>query len=218
MKTLKIRIVILATLTVFFGLDIYRVFLPVVIWYLGQYLTAYQLAAYALGTFALTLLVPLIRRAFGEQGTLVLTAGGLAVIHTSLQFTGTAVLRLILSTIGLVLLGWFLPFFHQSRKNRQYQEGFPVLALAFPLAFTLDTFSRTILWAYPLIYWHELGPRLISLALSGVSLLIIGLEFPSKAEIDLVEESPLKRALPLLGLGPFLYLAMALLVCSISIF
>ena len=53
---------LLLTLTLLFGLHIFRVFLPTTIWYLGGYFNTEQLALYALATFSLTLLAPLLRR------------------------------------------------------------------------------------------------------------------------------------------------------------
>ena len=72
----EIRRVLLAALTLLFGLHTLRVFLPTVIWYLGQYLGPYQLALYALGTFALVLLAPLIRRILGDDRALGVSIGG----------------------------------------------------------------------------------------------------------------------------------------------
>lgn len=67
MSRLHIRSVLLATLTLLFGLHTFRVFLSVVIWYLGQRLNGPQLALYALATFAMALPIPLVRRFLGSM-------------------------------------------------------------------------------------------------------------------------------------------------------
>jgi hypothetical protein len=60
LSRLRIHCVLLATLTLLFGLQIFRVYLPTVMWYLGQYLGAEGLALYGLATFSLALLARLL--------------------------------------------------------------------------------------------------------------------------------------------------------------
>jgi len=104
MSQSRIRSVLLATLTLLFGLHVFCVFLPAAIWYLGQYLSAQQLALYALATFALALLAPLVRR-LGEHGALALTAGGLALVRLGIQWVSAPLADLALATAGLALWG-----------------------------------------------------------------------------------------------------------------
>ena len=202
--------VLLVTLTMMFSLDALRVFLPAVIWYLGQYIGAIQLALYALGTFATALFAPLVRRALGERGMLALTVGGLALARLGLQFADAALLQLVISTTGIVLLGWFLPFWQQSPRNRPEGSQIPVLVIALPLALILDTGLRSLLWSYPLVWRDSPWAALVAVGLAFLALVQVWAELRSK-EDGLALEPTLGRAWPLLGFGPFLYLALAVL-------
>ena len=55
-SSLRAHCVLLATFTLLFGLQVFRVYLPTVLWYLGQFLDAEYLALYGLATFSLVLL------------------------------------------------------------------------------------------------------------------------------------------------------------------
>ena len=214
MSPSRTRSTLLATLTLLFGLHIFRVFLPTVIWYLGQRLSAEQLALYALATFALALLAPLVRRLLGERGALALTAGGLAVIRLALQSTSTPLADLALATAGLALWSWFIPLWHQSSRNRPGESDVPVLAVAFPLAFLLDTGSRSLLLSYDLAWRRDLGTSLVVLGLATLAVTLLRREladrFLSFGDGEATDEPALSSVWPLLGLGPWLYLALAL--------
>lgn len=209
MNRSRIRSVLLTTLTLLFGLHTFRVFLPTVIWYLGQYLSAQQLALYALATFALALLAPLVRRLLGERGLLALTTGGLALVRLGIQFVAAPVADLALATAGLALLGWFLPLWHQSLRNRPTEGDIPVLAVAFPLAFLLDTGSRTLLLSYDLAWRHGLWAALVVVGLALLALVLLWRELTDRAIGEAAEEPSPGRVWPFLGLGPWLYLTLA---------
>jgi endonuclease/exonuclease/phosphatase family metal-dependent hydrolase len=205
----RIRSILLAALILLFGLHVLRIFLPTVIWYLGQYLGAQQLALYALATFALALLAPLVRRGLGERGALALTAGGLSVVRLAIQFVSTPLAHLVLGTAGLVLWGWFVPLWHQSSRNRPTGHDVPVLAVAFPLAFILDTGSRTLLLSYDLAWRHSWWAVLTAVGLVALALVLLWRELADRSLKEAAGEPSLGRVWPFLGLGPWLYLALA---------
>ena len=210
MNRSRIRSILLATLTLLFGLHIFRVFLPTVIWYLGQYLGAQQLALYALATFALALLSPLVRRLLGERGALVLAAGGLALVRLGIQFVSAPLADLALATAGLALWSWFIPLWHQSSRNRPSPGDVPVLAVAFPLTFLLDTGSRSLLLSYDLAWRHGLWAALVAVSLVALALVLLWRELADGSAGEAAEEPSLGRVWPFLGLGPWLYLALAI--------
>ena len=205
----RVRSMLLAALILLFGLHVFRIFLPTVIWYLGQYLGAQQLALYALATFALALLAPLVRRGLGERGALALTAGGLAVVRLVIQFVSTPLAHLVLGTAGLALWGWFIPLWHQSSRNRPTGHDVPVLAVAFPLALILDTGSRTLLLSYDLAWRHSPWAALTAMGLVALALVLLWRELAGRSPKEIAEEPSLGRVWPFLGLGPWLYLALA---------
>ena len=134
MKSMHGRFLLYSTLTLFFGLQAFRVFLPKVIWYVGSELSAEQLALFALAVFAMTLLFPLLRRWLGERNTMILTVGGSALIYVAYFFAHSALFYLILSVIGLVLFEWFVLFLLTSPRYAQLiGSSIPLLALAFSM-------------------------------------------------------------------------------------
>ena len=204
----RIRSVLLVTLTLLFGLHIFRIFLPILIWYAGQYLNAQQMALYALATFALTLLTPLVRRLFGERGSLALTAGGLALVRLAIQLMDAPLADLALATAGLALWGWFIPLWHASPRNRPTGGDVPVLAVAFPLTFLLDTGSRSLLWSYDLAWRRGWWATVVAVGLAALALVLLWRELAYRSAGETTGEAPLGRVWPLLGLGPWLYLAL----------
>ena len=205
------RALLLVTLVLWFGLQIFRVFLPTSIWYLGQYLPAESLALVVLGIFALPALMPLVRMVFGFRGSLALAAGGIAVVRAALQFAGTAWLQLALAAVGIVLWGGFLPLWLHARRNRPTPEAVPLLAPALGLAFLLDTASRTMLWSYDLIYRHTLWAELLVGGLAVLLLALVWFEIEATPARQTPDEPPLSRTLAVVGLGPFFYLTLATL-------
>ncbi len=204
-----LRKALLVTLTLFFGLQSFRVFLPEVSWYLGEQLSAEMKALFALGVFLTALLMPLIRKLLGERGMLLLTAGGMALTYLGFQFADSALAYLILATIGIVMWGWFVPFWLTSPRNRMDGKAIPVLAVGLPLAFLLDTVLRALLLGYDLGWRHDWISLLIStLAVLG-TLVLLWFEVRDWLGDAAPQEPGWGGALPFLGLGPFLFLAMS---------
>jgi len=204
-----IRKALLVTLSLFFGLQAFRVFLPEVSWYLGEQLSAELKALFALGVFLTALLMPWVRKLLGERGMLLLTAGGMALAYLGFQFAASALAYLILATVGIVLWGWFVPFWQTSARNRPDGRSIPVLLVAFPLAFLLDTVLRALLWGYDLGWRHGWASLLASgLAVLG-TLILLWLEVRDRPETPAAQQPGWGGALPFLGVGPFLFAAMS---------
>lgn len=209
MNRSRIRSVLLTTLTLLFGLHVLRVFLPALIWYLGRYLSAEQRIFYALLAFALTLLAPLVRGRLGERGTVALTVAGLALVRMAIQLLHPPLADLVLATAGLGLWGWFLTSWQQSPRNRPGEDDVPALVLAFPLALLLDNGIRSLLWSYDLAWRRDWGATLVVAGLVGLVLTLLWSEWRDHSSTEAAQEPALSRLWPLLGLGPWLYLALA---------
>jgi endonuclease/exonuclease/phosphatase family metal-dependent hydrolase len=208
MKRSRVGSLILVALIVLFGLQTFRVFLPIIIWYGGQWMSPEQMALYALGAFALTMLAPLLRRFLNERTALAITAGGVVLVRIGIQLFRTPEADLALATAGLALWGCFLPLWHASPRNRA-EDGPPFLAAAFPLALLLDTTVRSLLLAYDLAWCQGAWANLVVLLLGGLALLLLRWEIDAPKAKEATGEPPLTRVLPLLGLGPWLYLNIA---------
>jgi endonuclease/exonuclease/phosphatase family metal-dependent hydrolase len=205
-----LKTVLLTALTLLAGLHLFRIFLPILVWYFGQYVSAYGLAAYALGVFLLTLLAPTIRRMLGGRGALALTVGGLALLRLAVQFTSRPAFELVLATLGIVLFSWFLPLIQQSARNRPGRGESPITAVAFPLAFILDTISRTLLLTYDLAWREALWAKGLVLLGTVLILWLLWDELNNIRPMQPVDEPTFIRVWPLIGLGPFIYIALAI--------
>ncbi|MBN1179898.1 MAG: endonuclease/exonuclease/phosphatase family protein [Anaerolineae bacterium] len=211
MKRRHVQPLLLVTLVLFFGLHIFRVFLPMLIWYGGQRMSAVQMALCALGTFALALLAPLVRRVLKENDALTLTAGGLILVRVAVQLVIPPLSDLVLAIVGLVLWSWFIPIWHTSPRNRVPELPVPLLAVALPLALLLDTGIRSALVAYDLAWQQEMWATMSVLILAGVTLVLLRREMePGTRDAAPATEPPLRYILPLLGLGPWLTLALSI--------
>lgn len=205
----RYRTLILVTLSLLFGLHLFRVFLPTVIWYLGKYIGAQEQALIALGVFVFALLAPLLRR-IGERPALAATAGGLALVRIIIQFADQPNTQVILAGVGLALFAMFLPIWHQDRRSYSEEGGVPLTGLALPLAFIIDTASRSLLLSYDLVWRSGILENLIAAGLGVLALVLLWSELKEADQGKSAGEPPIPDALPLLSLGAFLYLAMAL--------
>ena len=209
---LRFRCIVLSTLTLLFGLQVFRVYLPSILWYLGQYLNGPGLVLYGLATLAPILAVPFLVRWLQPRRMLVLTVVGLALVRLAIQVFHAPAADLVLSTVGVVLFGLFIPQWCQSRQNCTESSETPVLAVAFPLAFLLDTASRSLLFSYDLAWRNGIEATLVVLTLVVVLLYVLWRELKVCtiwAEYGQISEEPgLGSVLPMLGLGPWLFISM----------
>jgi len=201
---------LMVTITILFGLHFIRAFLESVIWYLGESLSPETLALFALVVFAMALFLPLMRRIFGERGTLVLTVGGVLLARLVLQIADDGLLHLIMATIGVVLWSWFLPFWHQSPRNYSETDDLPITLLALPLAFLIDTGSRTLIWDYDLVWRQGFWPVFVVVLLSAAGGYLLWIEIKNGNNKTSNDEPAIGKNLPFLGFGSFLYLAFSL--------
>jgi sialidase-1 len=207
----RLPTITLVTLTLLFGLHGFRLFLYSLTSYLIQSLAPEQLALYALLVFASALLTPLARRLLGDRVLLIATAGGLALLRLTMQIIDAPAAYLVLSTAGVILWGWFIPYWQQSKRNRANQDAVPILVIALPLAFVLDTAARTLLWSDDLVWQKGLGAMLLVAGLVTLALFLLWRELKGEQIADPAEEPSLGKALPFLGLGPFIYLILFVL-------
>ncbi len=198
--------IVFVSLVFVFGLQVLRAFFPSVIWYLSASMNEMALAGYALVTFALVFLAPILSRRTGFKAAFGIATGGLLLARLVLQFADNALFTLILSTSGVVFFILFLTLWMQSELNRDKTGSLPISAIAFPLAFLVDTVSRSLLWSYDLTWrtsFWAVALAVILVALAAVWL--VGILRQQLARE--VKEPAFGSILPLAGLGAWLFLS-----------
>jgi endonuclease/exonuclease/phosphatase family metal-dependent hydrolase len=206
MKIKAWRIHLLSGLVFWFGLQIIRVFLPSVMWFLSQTMGEYELALYALVTFGLIFIAPLVGRMLTQKMAVGVSMAGIIVVRLVLQFVGDAFSGLILSTLGLALFVMFLPLWLQSDLNRREPARISIAAVSFPLVFLVDTTTRTLFWSYDLIWRTSWWALILAVGLTFLAIWLLWDEirfFPSAGPY---REPPLRSLIPLAGFGAWLYL------------
>ncbi len=209
-KAIYIGRVLLNALILIFSFQILRVFMLTVIWNLSYYLSGpYSLALFALAVFAFVLLLPVIMRITGSRVIIALSGFGIVLMRMAMQLVDKPVYLLILSTAGIIMFMWFFTAWIRSGLDfdRQYP---PVMATAFPIAILMDICSRSLLMSYDLV-WRKNTWVLISIA--GVSIAVLALLWmvAVRGKSYGEEGEPgFLRSLLITGIGPWLYLGMAI--------
>jgi endonuclease/exonuclease/phosphatase family metal-dependent hydrolase len=212
MKFNRIRPMLFATLTLLFGLQLFRVFMPSVIAYLSRSTNAIGQAIFALVVFLTVFLAPFVRKTFGECRALVVTIGGIALVRLAVQFVDAPPLYLVLSALGLILFGWFLPIWQTSVLNRPSDKDIPVLVVALPLAFIVDVMTRTILLTFDFAWRHDSFSLFMIGILVVFTFVLLWQEMREKKEqAETIDEPGLNQSLSFVALGAFLYLALVVI-------
>ena len=196
---------ILPVITISMGLQLLRVFIPSLAWYLRDTAgySSLSLAPFAFGTFLVGFLAPVIWRLIGPRSALWLSAGGVAVLRVAEQIIIDPPVDLWLSMAGVAAFVLFLPIFFGYLKatGQPVASGWAyglTLGLAFDIALhgaagTLD------------LTWHPGAlPLLITLLLA----LLVGWALLQSSPHDMqpTTETNWSNALPLLAIGPYLLL------------
>jgi endonuclease/exonuclease/phosphatase family metal-dependent hydrolase len=193
-------------LIVVFGLQLIRVLLPTLVYYLrdSQGMNAISLAPIALGIFAISFLAAPLRRLLGQRWTLIISAGGVALLRAAEQLSFDPALDLFLSALGVALFAMFpaiaMEVIRPSGAKGTYEFG-----LAFLLGVAADAAIHSGAGTLDLS-WHE-GPLAIFfvLALAVVALVLL---WHRAKTIDpgLKTGSGWPRVLAVAALGPWLFL------------
>lgn len=209
-KAIYIGRVLLNALILIFSFQIFRVFMLTVIWNLSYYLSGpYSLALFALAVFAFVLLLPVIQRITGSRVIIAVSGFGVVLMRMAMQFASEPVYLLVLSTAGIILFMWFFTAWIRSGldSDRQYP---PVMATGFPIAILMDVCSRTLLTSYDLVFRKSSWALLTIAGASLVILILLWLvAVHGKSEGEEGEPGFL-RSLLITGIGPWLYLGMAI--------
>ena len=199
----------LPALTVLFGLQTLRVFVPALLYTYGALpgVGPVDMGLYAFGTFSVAFLAAALRRLLRPRAALAITAGGVALLRLAIQLSPSPWLNLALATAGtssfLLFLVVYLGHVRQAGADGQY-------APALLLGLALDTGLHGVLGTYDLSWRPGPGPALLVLALVLVQLALL-VRALREGEARRPSDAGFLASLPFLALGPFLFLQALLL-------
>ena len=209
----------LISLTVLFGLQVLRVFIPGLVWLLGDQMGWSEplVGAIALLVFLTAFLAGRLRRLLGNSLLIVVTAGGLGLLRLFMQIlSGEPVVDISLAIAGVVLFVLFVPAYLQ-KISLNGRVGTGTLALGLLLGLVMDTAIHGAFYTYDISWQAGILPLLLTLLLVIVQwILLTGVTLARKLyfveePVNLADKSPLVRSFPLLAIGPFLFIEIVIL-------
>jgi endonuclease/exonuclease/phosphatase family metal-dependent hydrolase len=188
-----------------FGLQLMRGFIPGLAWYLRDTagIPTLQLIPYAFGTFVLGFSAAILRRLFGDQRSLWVTAGGVVVVRLVEQWNAKPSIDLWLSILGLGLFLTFIPIFI-GHVRMVGERAAPRLAYGLLIGFAFDIVLRGLFGAVDLSWISGIFPFLIVTLISVLVFWVLRLE-PTTA-MNAPSDVGWPQAVPLLAIGPYMML------------
>ncbi|MCE2464035.1 MAG: hypothetical protein J4F46_09060 [Dehalococcoidia bacterium] len=162
-------------LTVVLGLQVLRVLLTGLVFYIRESLDAgsFVPGAYVLLLFLLAFLAARMFRALGRRRALVLTAGGLALVRLVEQLVPWPVVDLGLTTLGTAFFLLFIPtYIGHLRDNRL--GGGHTFATGLLLGIGADTAIKGVFATLDLSWQPGVLTHVIVIFLVGCHLLLLG--------------------------------------------
>ena len=209
----------LPALTVLFGIQALRVFLPGLVWLLGDRMGLGEalLGTIALLVFLAAFLAGGLQRLLGNRLLILVTAGGLGLLRLLMQgWSDKPVLDLSLAMAGMALFVVFVPTYLR-RVRRSGSAGTGRFALGLLLGLVLDTALHGAFHTYDISWQPGLLPLLLTLLLVVVQwILLTGITLVRNADVPQeaggpADKRPLANQFPLVAIGPFLFLQVVVL-------
>ena len=199
--------VFLLAITTVFALQMIRVLLNGLVFYLreSQGMDTISVGLYAFLTFLTAFSATVFHRILGDRASLTFTAGGLAILRLAEQFVTSPLLDLALSTVGTVLFLLFIPIFTGRLRAIGTSTG-QTLAIGILLGIAIDTATKGIFGTLDLS-WHQ------NWIVHSVMIILVSIQgaliwtFCKKERIE-TRGSSIRDALPLLGIGPLIFLSL----------
>lgn len=192
------------------GIEMLRLFMSSLVFYLreAQEFSTVQVGGIALLCFLAALLAPVLARGIGPVRLLQLCALGIFVTRIIIQFMEAAALDFFLSIVGTVFFLSAIPASASIASNGKRIAG-PTWLLGLLAGMALDTAIKGAFGTVDLSFHPNVGADVVAVMLS--SALTASAKFVSMRTEDQEALPPGPRAsLPLLALGPFLFLEMLL--------
>jgi len=164
----------LVALTTVFGLQVLRVLLAELVFYLRDSLGTSPAVpgAYAFALFLSAFLAAPIHRSLGPRCALLLTAGGLALMRLAEQFVPWPVADLALTTLGAALFLAFIPVY-VGRLRGWGAEGGRAFALGILLGIGMDTAIKGVFATLDLSWQPGVATYAIIIFLVGCHWLLL---------------------------------------------
>ncbi len=193
----------LPALTTMFGLQLLRVLLPSLVWYLGDSVGVSYIALgpIAIGTFLAAFLAEPFRRVLGSRRALIVVIGGVGLMRLIEQLSSIPAVDLVATVTGTILFTFYFPLYlartrvEGAGKTRKSGRGF-LLGIA------ADTTIHGAFGTLDLSWQSGLVPLLV------VAIPVIAqwwLLARNPAIPDEPMDSSLADNLPLAAVGPFVF-------------
>ena len=203
----------LVALTVLFGIQTLRVFIPGLFWVLNSRLGwgAVEVGIVGFLVFLTAFLAGPLRRLAGDWRLIVVTAGGLGVLRLIMQvWWGEPIFNLVLAMVGTALFAIFLPTYIDNARLR----GGPAIsrfALGLLVGLILDTAIHGAFGTYDIAWQVDLLPILLTLLLVVVQCMTLA-NFASTTRANAVAGGVSRsKSWTWLAIGPFLFLQLLVL-------
>ncbi len=198
--------VALSALTVVFGLQAWRVLVPLIVYGYGMQpdVPYVRMGLYAFAVFLCAFLAALLRRLLTPRWALAFTAGGTALLRLAEQLSPSPSLDLVLATAGAVLFILFLPLY-LGHVREQGGRGTVGYSLGLVLGLALDTGLHGLFGTYDLSWQPSWGAAVLVLALVLVQLALL-VRVLRRVRPGDASDTSFPAALPFLALGPFFFL------------
>lgn len=193
----------LPVFTVVMGMQLLRVFIPSLAWYLRDTvgLAPLSLAPYAFGTFLFGFLAAPLRRIVGSRSAVRITAIGVVAFRLLEQLSTDPEYDLWLSIYGVAMFVLFLPLY-LGHLRAQGRGAATLWGYGLPLGLATDIALHGASGTLDLTWIDGILPIAITVAIAALSLWSLW----SLDRVDGPSESSWGGALPLVGIGPLILL------------
>ena len=193
-------------LTVVFGLQVLRVLLTGLVFYIRESLDAgsFVPGAYALLLFLLAFLAAPVFRALGHKWTLVLTSGGLALVRLAEQLIPWPAVDLGLTSLGTALFLLFIPAYIGHVREHKVGGGH-LFATGLLLGIGADVAIKGIFATLDLSWQPGVLAHVIVIFLVGCHLFLLR-SVTGEESSEATSNTEFSTVVPLVAVGPILFL------------
>ena len=198
-------------LTVVFGLQVFRVLLVELVFYLRDSLGSSPAVPgiYALALFLVPFSASWVSRLLGPRYAVMLTAGGLALARLIEQFITWPAADLALATIGTAFFLLFIPIYIGRASARDNERGGRTFVLGFLLGISIDTAVKGVFATLDLSWQPGAITYLIVALLVGLQWLLLSREVRAEGA-ESTGGTGFRQFVPVMALGPVLFLELLL--------
>ncbi len=198
-------------LTVVFGLQVFRVLLVELVFYLRDSLGSSPAVPgiYALALFLVPFSASWVSRLLGPRYAVMLTAGGLALARLIEQFITWPAADLALATIGTAFFLLFIPIYIGRASARDSERGGRIFVLGFLLGISIDTAVKGVFATLDLSWQPGAITYLIVALLVGLQWLLLSREVRARGAGP-TGGTGFRQFVPVMALGPVLFLELLL--------